>query len=141
VSDELREMARGIHPAILSEGGLRPALHALARRVLIPVELHIGTGARFPQPVEVAAYYAVSEALANTAKHANASHASVSLEERDGALQLAVRDDGAGGADLGRGSGLVGLRDRVEALGGTIEVTSPQGSGTTVQVTLPTGTR
>jgi signal transduction histidine kinase len=94
-----------------------------------------------PPPVEVAAYYTVSEALANTAKHANASHANVSLEERDGALQLAVRDDGAGGADLGRGSGLVGLRDRVEALGGTIEVTSPQGSGTTVQVTLPTGTR
>jgi signal transduction histidine kinase len=137
VCGELREMARGIHPAILSEGGLRPALRMLARRVAVPVELDIGTDARFPPPVEVAMYYAASEALANAAKHAHASHASVSLAERDGALELVVRDDGMGGADLGRGSGLIGLRDRVEAIGGTIEVRSPDGLGTTVHVRLP----
>ena len=137
VVDELREMARGIHPAILSDGGLRPALRTLARRAAVPVELDITTGARFPQPVEVAAYYVVSEALTNAAKHADASCVSVSVAAQERALCLSVRDDGVGGAAPRRGSGLIGLRDRVEALGGTIAVASPQGTGTTVRVRLP----
>jgi signal transduction histidine kinase len=137
VLDELREMARGIHPAMLSEGGLRPALRTLARRATLPVELDIATDQRFPQPVEVAAYYVVSEALTNAAKHSDASYASVSVSERDDVLHLSICDDGVGGADPLGGSGLIGLRDRVEALGGTIGITSPPGAGTTVQVTLP----
>jgi signal transduction histidine kinase len=137
VLDELREMARGIHPPMLAEGGLRPALRSLARRASLPVELNLATDARFAQPVEVAAYYVVSEALANAAKHADASYVDVTLAEVDGVLQLSVRDDGVGGADSRGGSGLIGLRDRVEALGGTIAVESPQGGGTTVLVTLP----
>jgi signal transduction histidine kinase len=135
--DELRETARGIHPAMLAEGGLNPALRTLARRSPVPVELDLATDARFPAPMEVAVYYVVSEALTNAAKHATASHVAVSLAEREGALRLSVRDDGAGGADPHGGSGLIGLRDRVEALGGTIGVESPKGAGTTVAVTLP----
>jgi signal transduction histidine kinase len=103
----------------------------------VPVELNITTDARFPEPVEVAAYYVVSEALTNAVKHAKASHIIVSLVAGDGVLQLSVRDDGVGGADPQRGSGLIGLRDRVEALGGRIEVESPRGAGTIVLVTLP----
>ena len=137
VLDELREMARGIHPAILSEGGLRPALRTLARRSPIPVTLDVLSDRRFPEPIEVAAYYVVSEALTNAAKHAGASDVGICLTEEDGALHLSVRDDGVGGADPQRGSGLIGLRDRVEALGGTILVESPQGAGTTMLVTLP----
>jgi GAF domain-containing protein len=137
VLDELREMARGIHPAMLSEGGLRPALRTLARRATLPVELDIATDQRFPQPVEVAAYYVVSEALTNAAKHSDASYVGVSVSERDGVLHLSIGDDGVGGADPLGGSGLIGLRDRVEALGGTIGIKSPPGTGTTVQVTLP----
>jgi signal transduction histidine kinase len=134
---ELRELARGIHPAMLSEGGLRPALSTLARRASVPVELDVTTDARFPEPVEVAAYFVVSEALTNAAKHADASSVAVALAERDGVLRLSVRDDGVGGADPHGGSGLIGLRDRVEALGGRIDVESPRGGGTSVQVTLP----
>ena len=139
--DELRVIARGIHPATLSEGGLRPALRTLARRSPVPVELDLATAARFPAAVEVAAYYVVSESLTNAAKHAEASYVRVSVAERDGALHLTVCDDGVGGAEPDGGSGLVGLRDRVEALGGTIEVESPQGAGTTVSVTLPVESR
>jgi GAF domain-containing protein len=135
--DELRETARGIHPAMLAEGGLQPALRTLARRAPVPVELDIDTDARFPEPVEVAAYYVVSEALTNAAKHAGASFVAVSLGRRDGALRLSVLDDGVGGADPQRGSGLIGLRDRVEALGGTIDVESPKGAGTRLAVRLP----
>jgi signal transduction histidine kinase len=135
--DELRETARGIHPAMLSEGGLQPALRTLARRAPVPVELDVMTDARFPEPVEVAAYYVVSEALTNAAKHATASRVAVSLASHGGALQLSVHDDGVGGADPNGGSGLIGLRDRVEALGGTIEVESPKGAGTRVVVRLP----
>jgi signal transduction histidine kinase len=135
--DELRELARGIHPAILTDGGLRPALRALTRRASVPVELNISTEARFPQPVEVAAYYVVSEALTNAAKHAHASRVDASLAEQQGVLALSVRDNGVGGADPRRGSGLIGLRDRVEAVGGTLEVTSPQGVGTTLRVRIP----
>ena len=135
--EELRELSRGIHPAILSEGGLAPALKALARRSAVPVELEVDVQARLPEPVEVAAYYVISEALANAAKHAHASVAQVEAEARDGLLHLSVRDDGVGGAAPGGGSGLVGLADRVEALGGTIEVHSPAGQGTSLQIDLP----
>ena len=135
--EELRELSRGIHPAILSEGGLEPALKALARRSVLPVELEVDVGARLPEPVEVAGYYVVSEALANAAKHAHATVAQVEARARDGRLHLMVRDDGVGGATLGGGSGLVGLADRVAALGGTIQVHSPAGQGTRLQIDLP----
>jgi signal transduction histidine kinase len=134
--DDLRDLSRGIHPAILSEGGLGPALKALANRSAVPVELDVDLPSRLPEPVEVAAYYVVSEALANTAKHARASVAQVALRVRDGSLHLSVRDDGGGGAVRGRGTGLVGLTDRVEALGGTISLVSPAGQGTALLVDL-----
>jgi signal transduction histidine kinase len=136
-SAELREISHGIHPAILSEGGLRPALRTLARRSVIPVELDVRTDARFRDPIEVAAYYVVSEALTNTTKHARASCAHVAVDQRAGVLHLSIRDDGVGGADPARGSGLTGLRDRVEALGGSIEVSSRPGDGTLIVVDLP----
>ncbi|OAH11303.1 oxygen sensor histidine kinase NreB [Streptomyces jeddahensis] len=135
--DDLREVARGIHPAILSEGGLPPALKALARRSLVPVELEVDVPTRLPEPVEVAAYYVVSEALANTAKHARASLAHVQVRADEDGLHLSVRDDGVGGAAPGRGSGLVGLTDRIQALGGTIMIHSPAGQGTTLRADLP----
>jgi signal transduction histidine kinase len=137
VVDDLREIARGIHPAILSEGGLGPALRTLARRAAIAVELDSGTIARLPEPIEVAAYYVVSEALTNATKHAYASVVRVAVEERDEILHLSIRDDGDGGADPARGSGLIGLRDRAEALGGSIEIGSPAGNGTLIVVELP----
>ncbi len=137
VLDELREISRGIHPAALSEGGLGPALQTLARRSAVPVKLQVTTESRYPPPVEIAAYYVVSEALANTTKHADASHAEVVVEERDSTLGVCVSDDGIGGAQQQRGSGLIGLRDRVEALGGSIDVTSPVGHGTVIQLALP----
>jgi PAS domain S-box-containing protein len=135
--DELREMSRGIHPSILSEGGLGPALRALARRSTIPVELDVTTERRLAEPIEAAAYFVASEAVANAAKHAHASRIDVSLESRDGCLLLSIRDDGVGGADSDQGSGLVGLHDRVEALGGTIRIESPPGAGTLIVVNLP----
>jgi PAS domain S-box-containing protein len=135
--DELREMSRGIHPSILSEGGLDPALRALARRSTIPVALDVTTKRRLAEPIEAAAYFVASEALANATKHAQASRIDVSLAPRDGVLLLSIRDDGVGGADSGQGSGLVGLHDRVEALGGTIRIESPPGAGTLLVVALP----
>jgi signal transduction histidine kinase/PAS domain-containing protein len=135
--EELGQISHGIHPAILSRGGLAHALKALARRSAVPVELEVRADTRLPEPVEVAAYYVVSEALTNTAKHANASAVHVAVESRDGILTLSIRDDGSGGADPARGSGLVGLTDRVDALGGTIEVASPVGEGTALLITLP----
>jgi signal transduction histidine kinase len=135
--EELREISHGIHPAILSEGGLGPALRTLARRTAIPVELDIRTETRSPDPIEVAAYYVVCEAITNTTKHARASRAYVALEQRDAVLHLSIRDDGIGGADPTRGSGLIGLRDRVQALGGSIEVNSCPGDGTAIVVELP----
>jgi signal transduction histidine kinase len=137
VLDELREMARGIHPAILAKGGLAPALKTLARRWTVPVKLDVRAVARLPERVEVATYYVVSEALTNAAKHAQASLINVEVETGEDALRLCVRDDGVGGADPIRGSGLVGLKDRVEALGGTITIQSPPGSGTALRVELP----
>jgi signal transduction histidine kinase len=135
--EELQEISRGIHPAILARGGLAPALNTLARRSAVPVELEVRAETRLPEPVEVAVYYVVSEALTNTAKHAHASAVHVVVEARDGVLELSIRDDGSGGADPTRGSGLIGLTDRVDALGGTIEVESPVGQGTTLLITLP----
>jgi signal transduction histidine kinase len=135
--DDLREISRGIHPAVLSEGGLSPALKAIARQSTVPVELTVDVPARLPEPVEVGAYYVVSEAMTNTAKHAQASVAYVDVQARDGRLHMSIRDDGVGGADPHRGSGLIGLSDRVQALGGTMSVTSPAGQGTTLLVELP----
>jgi signal transduction histidine kinase len=137
LGDELRDISHGIHPAILSERGLKPALRALARRSAIPVELELHAERRLPAPLEVAAYYAISEALTNAAKHAQASAVHVELEARDAIVHLAIRDDGIGGANPARGSGLVGLSDRIEALGGRLEVTSPAGSGTTLLIEVP----
>jgi signal transduction histidine kinase len=134
---ELQELSRGIHPAILSDGGLGPALRTLARRSAVPVDLEVTMTARCPEPVEVAAYYVASEALANAMKHAQASCIEMSLAARDGSLLLSVRDDGVGGADPARGSGLAGLTDRVEALGGSIQLHSTAGAGTHITVDLP----
>ena len=137
ILEELREMSRGIHPAILSLGGLGPALKALARRSPVPVQLDVRVQARLPERAEVAAYFVVSEALANVAKHARASVVQVQVEVRDGALAVSIRDDGIGGADPSRGSGLVGLTDRVEASGGTISISSHAGAGTQITAELP----
>jgi signal transduction histidine kinase len=134
---ELQEISRGIHPAILTDGGLARALKTLARRSVVPVQLDVRLTTRLPEPVEVAAYYVVSEALTNTVKHAHASVVHVALDIDRGVLKLSIRDDGSGGADPTRGSGLIGLTDRVEALGGTVDVTSPTGQGTTLHVALP----
>jgi signal transduction histidine kinase len=133
---DVREISRGIHPAILSERGLEPAVKALARRSPVPVDLTVRVPGRLPDQVELGAYYIVSEALANVAKHANAEMVMVSVEAGRGGLSLSVRDDGAGGADPG-GAGLTGLRERAEALGGTLRLTSPPGGGTSVDVRLP----
>ncbi|WP_432991970.1 AAA family ATPase [Dactylosporangium sp. CA-233914] len=137
--DELREIARGIHPAILTEGGLGAALRVLARRSPIPVELDIRAEGRLPEHIEVSAYYVVAEALTNTAKHARASAVTVTVEAdtADAVLRVAVRDDGIGGADFTGGTGLVGLKDRVETLGGRIALHSPRGAGTSLRVELP----
>jgi signal transduction histidine kinase len=137
---DVREISRGIHPAILSERGLEPAVKALARRSPVPVDLTVRVPGRLPDQVELGAYYIVSEALANVAKHANAEVVMVSVEAGRGGLSLSVRDDGTGGADPG-GSGLTGLRERAEALGGTLRLTSPPGGGTSVDVRLPAATR
>jgi signal transduction histidine kinase len=137
--EELREISRGLHPPTLSEYGLGPALRSLARRAALPVDLQVNVGQRLPEPVEVAAYYVVSETLANAAKHAGASSAEVEVMLGSDRLTVRVGDDGVGGADPHRGSGLIGLRDRVDALGGTMVVTSPPGGGTELLVELPLG--
>jgi signal transduction histidine kinase len=135
--DELRAISRGIHPAILSVGGLGPALRMITRRSPVPVELELQDGVRLPERLEVAAYYVVSEALTNVAKHAQASVVWVELRADDSTAQLTIRDDGVGGADADQGSGLIGLVDRVEATGGKMRITSEPGRGTTLLVTLP----
>jgi signal transduction histidine kinase len=137
VCDELREISHGIHPAILSDKGLGPALRALARRSAVPVELDVRPDRRLPERVEVAAYYVVSEALTNAAKHSHASLVHVEIYADDSMVKLAIRDDGIGRADPERGSGLIGLADRVEALGGGIQMASPAGHGTLLVVRIP----
>ena len=134
---ELRELAHGIHPAVLSEKGLDAALYALASRAPLPVTLDSDDGGRLPEPVEVAAYYAVSEALTNVAKYAQATRADIAVHRSNGTLTVDVSDDGIGGADAGRGSGLRGLADRVAALDGTLSVESPPGRGTRLRVEIP----
>jgi PAS domain S-box-containing protein len=133
---DLLEISRGIHPAILSKGGLGPALRTLARRSTVPVALDVAMDAQVPEAIEVAAYFVASEALANVAKHAQASRIDLALVTRNTDLLLSIRDDGVGGADPG-GSGLVGLTDRIEALGGTMDIESAPGGGTSLTVTLP----
>jgi signal transduction histidine kinase len=137
VLDGLREIALGLHPSVLTEGGLGPALNTLAHRAPIPVELDVHADGRLPEPVEVAAYYVVSEALTNAAKHAHASRVRVDVDVRDRVLRVAVRDDGDGGAEPARGSGLLGLKDRAEAIGGSISVESPPREGTCLVAELP----
>jgi signal transduction histidine kinase len=139
VVGELREISRGLHPAILEKGGLGQALRALGRRSGLPVDVSVRVTGRLPERVEVAAYYAVSEALTNAAKHARASVVRVDADMTDGTLRLLVADDGAGGADPSRGSGLIGLSDRVEAVGGRIEIISPAGGGTSLLASIPVG--
>jgi PAS domain S-box-containing protein len=136
--EELQEISRGIHPAIVAEGGLGPALRALARRSAVPVDLDVRADERrLPERVEVAAYYVVSEALTNAAKHAHASTVRVHIDSGASILRLAIHDDGVGGTDPARGSGLVGLSDRVEALGGRLKIASAVGLGTALHVTIP----
>jgi signal transduction histidine kinase len=139
VSADLQEISRGIHPAILSKGGLGPALKTLARRSAVPVDLDLEIDRHLPDSVEVGAYYVVSEALTNAAKHARASVVKVGVETEGANIHLSIRDDGIGGADAAKGSGLIGLTDRVEALGGTLTVISPAGQGTSLQAELPLG--
>jgi signal transduction histidine kinase len=134
---ELRELAHGIHPWILSSGGLGPALETLAGRSAIPVTLDLRADARLPERVEVTAYYAVSEALTNAAKHSEATAVQVTVDTIDGEFRLSISDDGVGGADSTRGCGLVGLKDRVEAIGGTLTVQSRPGQGTRLAVEVP----
>jgi signal transduction histidine kinase len=139
--DQLRELARGIHPVVLAEGGLPAALEALALRSTVPVELNVAVEGRWPEQVEIAAYYVVSEALTNVAKHAEASVVRIRVDtvESGGvdALRVEVRDDGRGGATVSDGSGLLGLKDRAEALGGRIFLDSPPEAGTTLRLELP----
>ncbi len=136
-TDDVREIAQGIHPAILTQAGLGPALRALALRSTMPVEVAADGEERLPEPLEVAAYYVTAEALTNAAKHAAAGRAWVTLERNAHIVRLRVEDDGVGGADASTGTGLMGIRDRVEALGGSLSVSSPQGEGTVLDVTLP----
>jgi signal transduction histidine kinase len=135
---ELRELARGIHPAVLTTHGLEPAIKALASRSAVPVAVE-ADAPDLPQPVEIAAYFVVSEALTNVTKYAEATAATVTVRRSDGVVRLEIADDGVGGADPSRGSGLHGLTDRVAALDGTITVDSPVGCGTTVRVEIPCG--
>jgi signal transduction histidine kinase len=137
--EELRELARGIHPPVLSERGLEPALRVLAARTPFPVQFVGGLSGRLPEAVETAAYFVISEALTNVAKYARAEHATVRVEREDGRLVLEVSDDGVGGATPGSGSGLRGLADRVAALDGELEIASPPGAGTRLRVRLPCG--
>jgi signal transduction histidine kinase len=134
---ELRELARGLHPAVLTNRGLEPAVEALTSRALVPVTLDADGGDRLPAPVEIAAYYVVSEALTNVAKYAHATCAGVTIRRTGGRVTVEVSDDGVGGADPLRGSGLRGLADRLEALDGTIMVDSPAGHGTRLHVQIP----
>jgi len=135
--DELRELARGIHPAVLTDRGLEPALQSLVARAPVPVSVEAPAEERLPGPVESAAYFVVSEALANVAKYARATHAEVAVRRDNGRVTVEITDDGVGGADAARGSGLHGLADRVAALDGTLSLDSPAGRGTRVRAEIP----
>jgi PAS domain S-box-containing protein len=137
--EELRDLARGIHPAVLSDHGLGAAIDALAARLTIPAHVQATVGGRLPEAVEVAVYYVVAEALTNVQKYADATEVRIHVARADGHAVVEVRDDGVGGAETGGGSGLRGLADRVEALGGRLEVESPAGAGTTVRAVIPSG--
>jgi signal transduction histidine kinase len=139
VSEELREISRGIHPGILSEGGLAAALKALGRRSPIPLTFDLSIEQPLPDAAAVAAYYVAAEALTNAAKHSRASKGTMSAEVKDGVFYLSIQDNGIGGADFGKGSGLVGLNDRIEAFGGHMTVSSPPGGGTSISVSIPVG--
>jgi signal transduction histidine kinase len=141
VTDELREISRGIHPAILSDAGLDDALEALARRSTIRVDLDVSFQGRYDPTLEATVYYVAAESITNAVKHAQSSTVMVRGGRRDGSIELEIRDDGVGGADPGRGTGLIGLKDRVDTLGGTISFASPAGAGTTIRVKLPAGPR
>jgi signal transduction histidine kinase len=135
--EELRELARGIHPAVLTDRGLGPALQSLAERSAVPTQIDLQANGRLPERIEAAAYYLVSESLANVGKYAEASHVGVQVKHEDGVVVVEITDDGVGGADPDRGSGLRGLIDRVEALNGTLAVRSDLGQGTTIQARIP----
>ena len=139
ISLDLREISHGIHPAILSSGGLGPALKALAHRSPIPVSVNVAIYRQLPDSAEVGAYYVVAEALTNAAKHARTAEVEISAQANDEYLYLSVRDNGVGGADLRNGTGLIGLMDRVDALGGCMTVVSPPCNGTSLDVTIPIG--
>ena len=135
--EELQEIARRLHPAILSKGGLAPAVRMLAARTGMAVAVSVQDEARLPEHLKVAAYHVVAEALENVVDHARATSADVWVHTDDAALLVRVRDDGIGGADQRSGSGLVALIDRIDALDGAIEITSPPGGGTTLSISLP----
>jgi signal transduction histidine kinase len=135
--DDLRDLARGVHPAVLVDQGLGPALAMLARRAPVPVEIAAVPPERLPLPVETAAYYVAAEGLANVAKHAHAAHVRIEVAATDGRAVIELADDGTGGADTAAGSGLRGLRDRIEALEGTLEVESSPGAGTRLRAAMP----
>jgi signal transduction histidine kinase len=137
--EELRELSQGIHPGVLTERGLGAALQELAYGAPVPIALDVALDGRLPEPVEAAAYFVVAEALANVAKHAAATRVAVAVERCDGRAVVEIRDDGAGGADAARGTGLRGLADRVDALGGTLAVQSPRGEGTRLRAEIPCG--
>ena len=134
--EELREIARGLHPAILSDRGLRAALESLAARIPIPMTIDT-PDERLPEHIEATAYYIVSEAMTNVAKHADADQAQVSVRREGDVVRCKISDDGRGGADMSGGTGILGLRDRAEAAGGTLAMLSPPGHGTTVTAVLP----
>jgi signal transduction histidine kinase len=141
VLEDLQDISRGLHPAILSKGGLQLAIKALARRAGAPVELDLHADRRLDERLEVAVYYIVAEAVTNAIKHADATVVRIRLHLEDDGIRLWVEDDGVGGAAVGGGSGLIGLKDRVEALGGVIEVESPSGKGTSLHVRIPSWDR
>ena len=135
--DELRELARGLHPAVLTDRGLAPALQSLANRSPFPVEIAGVPAVRLPEPVEAALYYVVAESLTNAAKHSGATEGRVELSTTTEEVVVEIRDNGSGGASMAQGSGLRGLADRVEALGGAFDVLSPMDGGTVIQAALP----
>ena len=134
---DLRELARGIHPGLLTEGGLEPALTMLAERCVTPVALEVASDERYSEAVETAAYFLMAEELTNVARHASAAHAKLIVRRADRTLVVEVTDDGRGGADSGSGSGLRGLQDRISALGGSLIVESPPGRGTLIRAEIP----